>query len=142
VDAAERAAFIHTVYDIQVSKLTGVIAAVNAHVRLLTNWPDATPGDAGVQGYASHRLFVIDGDPAFTAPIMGTEGLHMPLIQPNDRFLLLFDPRPSILTDLEIISVEVDTNTLAETWSFEAYGYYWDRSVLNAPGGLRHPGSN
>lgn len=142
IPQARRSSYVYTCYDIQASKLTGIVTASNAHARLLTNWPDATPDLPGVQGFATHRLFVLDGDAAFTAPIEGIGAAVTGPLLPNDRFILLFDPRPSIAGDLEIVSMEVDDNVDLETWSFEGYGYFWDRSVLNAPGGPRHPGSS
>ncbi|KKL17299.1 hypothetical protein LCGC14_2486920, partial [marine sediment metagenome] len=59
---------------------------------------------------------------------------------PNDRFILIFDPRQGAGV-LNMIELEMGVNVNTDTYAFEAYGYYWDRSVLNAPGGPRHPGS-
>ncbi|MGR3295936.1 MAG: hypothetical protein ACUZ8A_06880, partial [Candidatus Bathyanammoxibius sp.] len=60
-----------------------------------------------------------------------------------DRFLLLYDPRqPASLGNTNILELQLAVNTDLATYSFEAYGYYWDRSVMQTPGGPRHPGSS
>jgi len=146
VVAAKRSAYIYTIYHAQVSQLTGVITAANIKTRILTNWPNVDPV-AGVQGYGSHLQSRLSGSTNFNAPIAGPAGSANsaagPLIFPLDRFLLMFDPRQSTsLLDMTIFQFELEVNTNAATYSFEAYGYFWDRSVMQAPGGLRHPGSS
>jgi len=146
IPAARRSAYLYTIYHAQVSQLTGVITAANIKTRILTNWPDADP-DAGVFAYASNLQSRLVGSTNFNAPIAGPGGSASasagPLIFPLDRFLLMFDPRQQeSLGDMEIFQFELEVNTNAATYSFEAYGYYWDRSVMQAPGGPRHPGSS
>jgi len=140
VPAERRSAFIYTCYAVTPAQLTGAVpSAQNVGCRLLTNWPDADLS-TGVQGFATFRQAKIFGDATFTAPLAGgaQEG---ELIQPNDRFILLFDPRPDAVNNMTIVEMKWGENVDLATYSFEGYGYYWDRSVLNAPGGLRHPGS-
>jgi len=138
VPQAERAAYIYTCYSAQISVLIAASSAeLFAMCRLLTNWPDVDPG-VGVQGYGSNvgaRLPIITGG---TAP-EGSTINH--LVEGHDRFILLFDPRPSAVGDMTIVELKLAVQILSDTYSFEAYGYYWDRSVLDAPGGPRHPGS-
>ena len=74
----------------------------------------------------------------FTPPTFGA--IRNP-IGPADRFLLLFDPRQQG-GDVDIVEIEFGENRDLATYSFEGYGYFWDRSVLDAPGGPRHPGSS
>jgi len=138
VPIADSAAYMFTVYSITLTQLTGSLGAgVFAGARLLTNWPDVDPV-AGVQGYATFSIAnIVQG--IFTAPT--TTPLEM-LLKPNDRFILLFDPRPGRGSVLELVEMKWGENVDAATYSFETYGYYWDRSVLNAPGGPRHPGSS
>ena len=131
------AAYVYTCYSAQIAQLTGADAAANIKCRLLTNWPNIDP-QAGVQAYSTLRLTVWISDDAMTAPIGGPS---QNFLSPLDRFILLFDPRPSAGA-LNIVELELDRNVDAETYSFEGYGYFWDRSVLQAPGGPRHPGSN
>lgn len=138
--AAQRAAYIYTCYGAGINQLTGVITAVSIMCRLLTNWPNVDP-IAGVQGYAQNNRGVLGGVSAFTAPL-ATNGSNTPFVLPHHRFMLLFDPRPQGNEDLTIVELKLGNNTDLATYSFEAYGYYWDRSVLNAPGGPRHPGSS
>lgn len=125
---------LFTCYDVNLAGIAGGLSAADVKLRLLTNLPDADIA-VGVQAYASLRVvgsgfFAVSG---LTAPI---GGLNFEAIPPNQRFLLLFanqDRDP-------ILEVETAENIDAATYSFEAYGYFWDRQVVNVPGGLRHPG--
>jgi len=136
VPAGLAAAYIYTVYSVNISQLTGTINGQFTSVRLLTNWPNADPA-AGVQGYGSHFRPTWGGS---NVP-PPTSGFFIQPLSPLDRFLLLFDPRPSA-GSLDLVSLALQDNTNLATYSFEAYGYFWDRSVLNAPGGPRHPGAS
>jgi len=129
-------AYIYTAYSAQISNLSQV-ALTFIKCRLLTNWPDVDPVNEGVQGYGSNITRALKGDAEFTAPISGPDA---PLINASDRFILLFDPRP-VVGAFTIIELELGFNPDGVSVAFEAWGYYWDRSVMNAPGGLRHPGS-
>ncbi len=130
-------AYIYTAYSAQVANLAQV-ALTLIKMRLLTNWPDVDGVNAGVQGYASMIVLPLTGDADFTAPISGPSAS---LIQPADRYILLFDPRP-VAGAFTIMELELGFNPDGIEVSFEAWGYYWDRSVLQAPGGLRHPGAS
>ncbi len=134
----KKGAYVYTCYSVTMVQLTGtLLAAQKVKLRLLTLWPNIDPL-AGVQAYGSYNSTLFGGDADFTAPIGGAE---LPLIQPQQRFLLLFDPRQfGPLGD--ILEIEFGSNQDTSTYSFEGYGYFWDRSVLNAPGGPRHPGSS
>jgi len=137
VTSAKRAAFVYTCYDINWSQLTGAVTGDEIKVRLLTGWPNIDP-QAGVQAYGSNLIRRAGGGGNLTPPIAGSVDF---LVSPQQRLLLLFDPRPQAI-DLVIVEVEWQTNVDLATYSFEGYGYYWDRSVMDAPGGPRHPGSN
>jgi len=138
VPAAKRAAFVYTCYSVNIAKLAGLVATESAKVRLLTNWPNVDAQE-GVQGYSSLFLTSWSAPLGMSSPIGGLASTSP--LQPNDRFILLYDPSPSNAV-MVIVELEVNDNVLAETWSFEAYGYYWDRSVMNTPGGPRHPGAS
>lgn len=137
VTSPKRAAFVYTCYAITFAQLTGAITADNIKCRLLTGWPNVDT-QAGVQAFGTVRFNVLAGGSVFTAPLGGPS---LSLVTPEQRFILLYDPRPSG-EDLTIVEVEWPTNVNLATYSFEGYGYYWDRSVLQAPGGPRHPGSS
>lgn len=138
VPADKAGAFIYTCYSVNIALVSGNAAAfANPKCRLLTNWPDIDSED-GVQAYGSLQFGVGGGSGNFTPPIAG---INNTLIGPNDRFILLFDPRQSSPA-FNILELEAQVNTDTDVYSFECWGYYWDRSVLNVPGGLRHPGSN
>jgi len=136
VSSPRRAAFVYTAYSLNYGQLTGSITATEIQVRLLTGWPNIDAQE-GVQAYGSNLITAPVGAGSLTAPVTGA---GIPLVGPNDRFLLLFDPRAQG-QDLDIVEMEINTNVDLATFTFEGYGYYWDRSVLGAPGGPRHPGS-
>lgn len=138
VPLLKTAAYLYTCYSLNIAQLTGAINIVNVKARLLTNWPDIDPL-AGIQGYSSLRTMDLVGGNVHTAPIAGP--FEFPLVSTLERFILLFDPR-SRTNAMTIVELELNLNTNPSTWSFEGYGYFWDRSVLNAPGGPRHPGAS
>jgi len=136
--AAEGAAYLYTCYSaIVAATFMATVANFNGKCRLLTNWPDIDP-TPGVQGYSTAIEKVIVGSAAFTAPFAVPED---PFIGPADRFVLLMDPRQGAGA-LNLVELEVNVNVLNDIYDFEGYGYFWDRSVLNAPGGPRHPGAS
>ncbi len=136
IPAGLNAAYVYTCYSATVADVTSSTGVV-VKCRLLTNWPDADP-QAGVQAFATLKVLTMNGSTTeFTAPFAGPVDN---LIGPNDRFLLLYDPRP-VTGNLDIVELELAENQAGESYSFEAYGYFWDRGVLQAPGGPRHPGS-
>lgn len=140
VPAEQRAAYVYTCYSVNFSILTG--SGQNQQglkVRLLTNWPNIDPIE-GVQGYSTFRQGNVNTDANYTSPIAGIGQIQSEYITPLDRFILLYDPRP-LNTVMTIVEMELGFNTLAETYSVEVYGYYWDRAVMDTPGGLRHPGT-
>lgn len=138
VAAGLNAAYIYTCYSANIVQITGTANPVIGKCRLLCNWPNISDSP-GVQAYSTAQFITIDGSNAFSQPVEGPNNAF--LIHPNDRFVLLFDPRPGV-GELSIMELAINENTGTLQYSFEAYGYFWDRSVLNAPGGPRHPGSN
>lgn len=135
VPAARRASSVYTCYGVQVVELA--IATVQATIittRLLTNWPVTEVG--GINGFSLTNGHVADNDGIFPASSQGE------LITSAMRYILLFDPRPGPNADVVLVEAWPNDNSLNETYVFEAWGYYWDRNVLDAPGGPRHPGSD
>jgi len=139
LEAADRkSAYVYTCYSAIAVGLVGAFTDDAVKCRLLTNWPDVDP-IAGQQGYATAISQLLNFNSNFTPPVYVPN--IQPLVSPNERFILLFDPRPtSALSTL--VEMEIAQNLNGGTYSFEAYGYYWDRSVMDTPGGPRHPGSN
>jgi len=136
VPTDERDAHVYTCYDVVWAQLTGTHSTSGFKVRLLTNWPDIDPVP-GIQGFSTLNTYQQTTDAEWTAPIAGI--FDNATIQPLQRFILLM---PRTGTPLGIVEVEQGANVDLATYSFEFYGYYWDRAVLDAPGGPRHPGSN
>lgn len=144
VPEERRSAYVYTCYSAQVSQIGGTLGLdALVKTRLLTNWPNIDEV-AGVQGYATNHISIIGSDADFTQPQAGPRAINAmtPFIFPLERFLLLFDPRASASGDMGLVEMEIGLNTDTAVFSFEAYGYFWDRGVMNAPGGPRHPGSS
>jgi len=136
----EAAAYIFACYSLTYAQLTGAIdTGARVKTRLLAGWPNID-SQAGVQGYATLGISSTIGLNDFTAPVQGVAGTGG-MVSGNQRFVLLFDPRP-LATAVPLVELAVAVQVDGATYSFEGWGYYWDRSVLQAPGGPRHPGSN
>jgi len=137
--ANRRASFVFACYSVTALQNSGTAAATTVQVRLLTNWPDADP-EPGVSGFSTaiNNVTLTDADLTGQISVPSRN-----LIGPNDRFILLHDPRqnPNLGT-LVIVEVQWGINVLNNIYSFEVMGYYWDRAVMTTPGGPRHPGSD
>jgi len=141
VAADKRSSYLYTFYSAILAQVAGSAANNNIKLRILTNWPNIDP-QGGVQAYGSAIFHSSSGaDNDFTAP---SSGPSIDLVGANHRFLLCFDPRQQETLGVMIIGeIELGSNLGVGTdWVAECYGYFWDRSVVNAPGGPRHPGSS
>jgi len=128
-------AYLYTAYFATIAQLTGAETA-SAKCRLLTNWPDVDD-DLGIQGAGTLKITAMITPGTFTPPFGGPVD---PLVTPQERFVLLFDPRP-VAGAFTIVELEHSVSTDSSTYAFECWGYYWDRQVMQTPGGPRHPGS-
>ncbi len=137
VPLAKRQAFLYTVYSATISQIVGTGVVGNVSARIITNFPNIDP-DAGVVGY-SKVIGRSMTDIGSAAPFFVPDD---PMIDPNDRFIVCYDPSPVNPNPMTILELKFQVNTDARVWVGEAYGYYWDRSVMNAPGGPRHPGQS
>jgi len=138
VPAGLQAAYIYTCYSVNMAILTQASATdVTGKCRLLTNWPDVDTS-AGLTGYSTARAFQMKAATKFSGQAVVID--QTPILT-NERFILLFDPRSRNQT-LNIVELEIGDNILDDTYIFEGYGYFWDRSVMQAPGGPRHPGAS
>lgn len=139
IAAARRRSRIYTCYHAMSVSIGGATdTATVIKCRLLTNWPDIDVITEGAQGFAGWKATTVSAG-NFTDPDAGP---NEPLVLPNDRFILLFDPGVVNAGDpMVIVEMERNANVNTALYSFEAYGYYWDREVLDTPGGPRHPGS-
>lgn len=138
VPAARRTAFVYTCYQVTMAAVSGTISAQNLKCQLLTNWPNVDP-QAGIQGFSTLRLTNILTSTTFSNVPTGGPAENM--LSENDRFILLFDPSGRA-GDMFIVQLEFAINDNTIPYIFEAYGYYWDRSVMLTPGGPRHPGAS
>ncbi|HIB68100.1 MAG TPA: hypothetical protein EYO33_24140 [Phycisphaerales bacterium] len=137
VPAGERAAFVYTCYSANIAIVNQTTPLnVTGQFRLLTNWP-SVDALAGVNAYSSIHMVTVEQS-ALEDPVGGSND---PLVSGPERFMVLWDPRPTNVA-MNICAFAVGTNVLNDVYSFEAWGYYWDRTVMSVPGGLRHPGSD
>jgi len=138
VAASKRSAYVYTLYQAQAAQVVGVPATDICKLRILTNWPNIDP-QADVQAYGSLKIITWAGAVDLTVPDAGP--FDQSLVDPQDRFLLIYDPRASG-DAMAIVEMVVGKNVSGDEISFEGYGYFWDRSVMQAPGGPRHPGAS
>jgi len=137
VPAGERAAYVYACYSASIVIISQAVPLnVTGQFRLLTNWPNVDE-QAGVNAYAGIHMVTVEQS-ALEAPIGGNND---PLVSAPERFMLLWDPRSTGAT-MDICSFAVGSNVTGDVYSFEAWGYYWDRTVMAQPGGPRHPGSD
>jgi len=140
VEQARRAAFVFACYGVTWAQQDGATISTIVKTRLLTNWPNIDP-QLGVQGYGTNNIVSVGGGGGFGAPEAAPlNGERM--LQSTDRFILMYDPRPGIGTALTLVEIEQLANQDGTTTITEVWGYYWDRSVMETPGGPRHPGSS
>lgn len=132
-------AYVYTCHSANAGQLTGILASTGVKLRLLTNWPNIDP-QPGVQGYNAVHMGVTRTQDEATGQRSAPTNTTLFEI-PNMKTILLFDPRPSAGA-ITLVEIEWNENTDLATYVFECYGYYWDRQVMNIPGGLRHPGSD
>lgn len=137
VAEAIRHAYVLKIYDMHVALVVGTPATVGGKMRILTNWPNIDL-QAGIQAYAAFYLGVISGTTVLDPPDQGFTDQNP--FNGNSKELLIYDPSTRD-GDMAIAEQEV-TNTDGLTYSFEGYGYYWDRAVMNTPGGPRNPGTS
>lgn len=125
------------VYNVIFVSTSADLAGTSTHtVRILTNWP---PADApGINGASFIRTTEV-GSAGIGA---GFEAVGFrPLIDPQMSRILMFDPRPDPLTRINILEMWLSQQVDLALHSFEGWGYFWDRGVMDIPGGPRFPGS-
>lgn len=138
VPAARRRGRIYTCYSVSSTRESGPAdTGTVMKVRLITGWPDADTSLNGIQPYETFRTVPITSE-TVGAP---NHGPTLNALSPLDRFLLLFDFTASQTGNLVIVQLQRDVNTNTVVYLFQAYGYFWDRSILETPGGPRHPGT-
>jgi len=140
VQADRRRSRIYTCYDAFTSWIAGPTDTGTAiRARLFAGWPDINV-TGGVQGYETMKFLPMASQLGWsTNPIAGAE---FPLIDPLQRFILLFDTSVQFANDaLTILRIDRNANVNTTLYTFQAYGYYWDRAILSTPGGPRHPGA-
>lgn len=138
IASSRRHAYVYKIYDMVIAQTVGAVASRTAKVRILTNWPNIDL-EPGIQSYGSLWVGEHSGTSAgLTVPQSGF--FRQTPFAGNYKDLLIFDPStqtgPMAIAELEIANVDVTT------FSFEGYGYYWDRSVMGTPGGPRNPGTS
>jgi len=144
VPAARRSAYVYTLYSCAIDQIDSATVVIqNWKRRILTNWPN-TDTQAGVNAYSIATFLQLNGSQLMSAPAGFPSGIsnHLPVVDNIERFILLYDPRQGITVPMPILELEINGNQDTLVYAFSAYGYYWDRSVMEAPGGPRHPGAS
>ena len=136
VPATKSGKYIYTVQSLNFTHDVGTILNKNVKIRMLTSWPNIDP-QAGVQAYSMMKRRLMQGDITWSAPI---ETVQEDILGPLDRMVLLFDPRTAN-NAITLFEAEVTNTGIGEDYSFEGYGYFWDRTAMQAPGGIRFPGT-
>lgn len=137
VPAARRHAYVYKIYDMLIAQTTGSKVVTVGKLRILANWPNIDT-QAGIQAYGALFIAPVDGSDSFTVPKSGF--LTANPFNGNTRDILIFDPSTQAgnmaIAEQEVVNIDTIT------FSFEGYGYYWDRSAMAAPGGPRNPGTS
>lgn len=133
------AAYVYTVLDAHIDQNSGVANGDATMFRIHTNWPNIQVA-GNVVAYTPARFSLFLGAGFTTSPTHGIVADHQ-LVTPNQRFLPIWDPR-GLTSVLTILTFKMTNTPDLATFTVAAYGYFWDRSVMSAPGGLRHPGSS
>jgi len=136
VEEDQRHAYVYKIYDMLIVQVAGTVIAAVSKMRILTNWPNIDV-QAGIQAYGAIFLGGLTGSGSLTAPNSAFSGLNP--FSGNSKELLIYDPSTTN-GDMDIAEQEV-VNSDNVTFSFEGYGYYWDRAVMQTPGGPRNPGT-
>lgn len=134
VPGPRRSAHVYNVIFVSTSADVGV--ATTHTVRILTNFPPADP--SGVAGAAFMRTNEVGS--AGTGSGFAAVGFR-PLIDPQMSRILMFDPTPDQAVRINILELWLSQQDLNTIFTFEAYGYFWDRGITDVPGGPRFPGS-
>lgn len=137
IEASKRHAFVWKIWDMVIAQITGGAQATNGKLRILSNWPNIDP-QAGIQAYASLYIGSMGGNNSLSFPNTGL--FDVSPLNGNQKDILIYDP--STQSGAMPIAEQEVVNINGLTYSFEGYGYYWDRSVMNTPGGPRNPGTS
>lgn len=136
VPASLRHAFVYKIWDMIIVQTAGTPASIAGKMRILSNWPNIDP-DPGIQAYAAMFIGTLNGASALSAPDIGFFNVNP--FNGNSKDILIYDPStqsgPMGIAEQEVQNVD------GTTFSFEGYGYYWDRAVMSTPGGPRNPGT-
>lgn len=138
-ELARAAAYVYTLLDAFMVQNTGILNSDRNMIEINTNWPNIQQA-GGVQPYTPSRFGLWQGGSFATPPNFGVGTEHL-WVTPNQRFLPIWDPR-GLTSTLSILTFKLTNDPDAATFTCQAYGYFWDRSVMGAPGGLRHPGAS
>lgn len=137
VPANVRAGFV---YNCQAAEMIGPdpSAMTSVTVRLLTNWPPSdSPGVAGADFHVNSPIGSFGDGSSKSGSNTGQPFINAALMK-----VLLFDPRSNPLAGVNLLEIWSSANTLAEPRIGTAWGYYWDRGVMDVPGGPRFPGAD
>jgi len=115
----------------------GITVAVQGKYRLLCNQPPADL-EGGQAGVSIARNIDVTNFSNATAPADNWDAISP--YESQLEHILLFGGVQSSRDPQNILEMECGGNALTVTYFFEATGYFWDRQILESPGGPRWPG--
>jgi len=133
--AALRRAHVYSLYGAVSEDTGGVAVGSEMSLRILTGWPNIDSTALGIGFYGQTTIVALDALSLLNNAPIGQ------LVSDIDKFKLIFDPHSAASGDLRILAMVRNDNVDGETVRWEVYGYFWDRAILNTPGGPRWPGS-
>jgi len=132
-------AYMYTLLDANIIQTAGTPTTNVLMLQWRTGWPDLDAA-AGIQPYVANRVATFRGSTNFQdSPLSGINALDN-WVPSNWRYILSFDPRLGFQSSRTIATIKLDNIGVGTDFAGQLYGYFWDRSVFNAPGGPRHPG--
>jgi len=129
---------LFAIYDATILQTLGSVQSVDVLYRIFSNWPNIDQ-QPGITPFNSGIVRNMVGSNSWVSPRAAPDA---PLVQPLDRFRLIWDPRHLAPQNMLLCEWFINMPVAPVAYQFSVYGYFWDRSVLNAPGGPRHPGSS
>ena len=132
-----RAAYVYNIVSCGFQKVAGTAGAFSIRRRIITHWPDINL-DPGIVAFEDIIVGITRGVDGIGDP--ETAGDRPWIVSPEDK-MLIFDPRSSP-NNMTIVEFAINDNENTITYRAQAYGYFWDRSVMETPGGPRFPGSS
>ncbi len=134
IAAGRRRANVYSIIAANSQLTSGTAIGTDISLRILSSWPNLSAVLTGIN-FAAPTRSVPAGPALLNGPPQGD------LVRTNDRYILIFDPASVNAGNALLIATIVrNANVDTETAVYTLYGYYWNRDIVDQPGGPRHPG--